>query len=291
MNELLADTRSHPVQLRSATLAALAQLKSPWVARVVLANYAALEPELKPRAIELLSERRAWADALLDAIAAGTIPAVALNANQVRQLLAGADTELAARVKKVWGSIRDTRDPLREQVIAQMRSYLRNTPGDAVAGQEVYKRVCGQCHKLHGEGQEVGPDITVNGRNSFEQLLSNVFDPSLVIGASYQARTVVTADGRVLTGLVAEDSPQRVILKTQGGKLETIAREDVEAMKTSPLSLMPEDLEKQLKPQELADLFALLTLDKPPGDPTCAACPARERSCRARHSLRRSSRS
>ena len=90
-----------------------------------------------------------------------------------------------------------------------------------MAGQEVFKRVCGQCHKLHGEGQEVGPDITLNGRNSFEQLLSNVFDPSLVIGAAYQARTVVTADGRVLTGLVAEDSPQRVVLKMQGGKLES----------------------------------------------------------------------
>jgi hypothetical protein len=83
----------------------------------------------------------------------------------------------------------------------------------------------------------------------------------------------VTADGRVLTGLVAEDSPQRVVLKSQGGKLETIAREDVEAMKVSPLSLMPEDLEKQLKPQELADLFALLTLDKPPGDPTARRLP------------------
>ena len=44
-------------------------------------------------------------------------------------------------------------------------------------------------------------------------------------------------------------------------------------MKTSPLSLMPEDLEKQLKPQELADLFALLTLDKPASDPTAKRLP------------------
>ena len=72
----------------------------------------------------------------------------------------------------------------------------------------------------------------------------------------------------MLSGLVAEDNDQRVVLKTQGGKLETIARPEVESMTTSRLSLMPEDLEKQLRPQELADLFALLTLDKPPGDPT-----------------------
>ncbi len=154
-----------------------------------------------------------------------------------------------------------------------MRTLLRKTPGDAHRGQQVFGRVCGQCHKLYGQGQEVGPDITLNGRNSFEQLLSNVFDPSLVIGAAYQARTIVTADGRVLTGLVAEESDEHVILKLQGGKSETIARGDIEQMKTSQLSLMPEDVEKQLTSGELADLFALLTLDKPPDDPSAKKLP------------------
>jgi putative heme-binding domain-containing protein len=133
--------------------------------------------------------------------------------------------------------------------------------------------VCGQCHKLHGTGQEVGPDITVNGRSNFEQLLSNVFDPSLVIGASYQARTVLTTDGRVITGLLAEDNDQRVVLKVQGGKLETIARGDIEEMKISELSLMPEQLEKQITPAELADLFSLLSLDKRPSDPEAKLIP------------------
>jgi hypothetical protein len=72
---------------------------------------------------------------------------------------------------------------------------------------------------------------------------------------------------------LSEESAQRVVLKTQGGKLEIIARGDVEEMKVSQLSLMPEDLEKQLKPQELADLFALLTLDKPPSDASAKKLP------------------
>jgi putative heme-binding domain-containing protein len=119
----------------------------------------------------------------------------------------------------------------------------------------------------------VGPDLTSNGRNDFEQLLSNVFDPSLVIGASYQAIIVATHDGRVLTGLLVEQNPEHVVLKSQGGKLETIARGDVEEMKQSALSLMPEDLEKQLTPQEIADLFAFLVLDKPPSDPSARRLP------------------
>jgi putative heme-binding domain-containing protein len=140
-------------------------------------------------------------------------------------------------------------------------------PGDPHAGAAVFKKLCAQCHKIHGEGEEVGPDITLNGRGSYEQLLSNVFDPSLVIGAAYEATTVATRDGRVLTGLIAEESPERIVLRLQGGKLEAIARSGVEELASSPLSLMPEDLEKQLSERELADLFAFLTLDRPPGDP------------------------
>ena len=273
VTELFANPAQNPVELRSSALASLAHVDDAWVAGVILKNYQQLEPELRPRAIELLTERRAWAEQLLDAIGRGEIPASALNANQVRQLLARGESSLVEKVKAQWGSIRETRDPKRDEVINHMRSFLRKTPGDAHAGVAVFKRVCGQCHKLYGEGQEVGPDLTLNGRNSFEQLLSNVFDPSLVIGAAYQARTIVTADGRVLTGLVAEDSPQRVVLKVQGGKQEVVPRDDIDQMKTSELSLMPEDLEKQLKPQELADLFAYITLDKPPGDPTARKLP------------------
>jgi putative heme-binding domain-containing protein len=273
IGDLLADAKNNPLELRAAALGSLARINAPWVARVVLANYERFEPELRPKAVELLTERRAWAEQLLEAIGRQQIPASALNINQVRQILARGDASLAEQVKARWGSVRGDRDPKREEVIGEMRTLLRRTSGDAKAGQEVYKRVCGQCHKLYGEGQDVGPDITVNGRSSFEQLLSNVFDPSLVIGAAYQARTLATHDGRVLSGLVVEESDQRVVLKIQGGKLETIAGDNVAEMTTSRLSLMPEELEKQLKPQELADLFALLTLDKPPDDPNAKKLP------------------
>src|SRR5690606_21152606 len=135
-------------------------------------------------------------------------------------------------------------------------------------GIAAFKKVCGQCHKMYGEGAEVGPDITRNGRNNWEQLLQNVFDPSAVIGPGYQARTLVTEDGRVLTGLPVEESDQRVVLKIQGGKTETIPRDQIEAYARSEMSMRPEDLEKRLTPQEIADLFAFLALDKPPSDPS-----------------------
>jgi putative membrane-bound dehydrogenase-like protein len=260
-------------RFRGEVLSLLGNLDEPAVSGLILASFSALEADLKPRAIELLTQRVGWSLALLKAIGEGKVPASSLNANQVRRMLATRDPELVKQVGARWGTLREGRDAGRERVISEMRVLLGRTEGDPIAGVAVFKKLCAQCHKLYGEGQDVGPEITLNGRNSYEQLLSNVFDPSLVIGAAYQGTTVATSDGRILTGLLAENSPQRVVLKMQGGKVETVPRSDVEELKVSPMSLMPEDLEKQLQPQEIADLFAFITLDRPPGDPAARPIP------------------
>jgi putative membrane-bound dehydrogenase-like protein len=264
--EILQSDVASP-KFRADVIAALGDFNHERVASSVLASYAKLDAGTQPKAIELLTQRGSWAKSLLAAIGNKQVPANALNQNQVRRLLEGGDEELKQLVAKHWGTIRTTRDPQRVELIAEMKKFVRANPGDAIKGAAVFKKVCGQCHKIYGEGAEVGPDITANGRGNFDQLLSNVFDPSLVIGASYQARTVITSEGRVLTGLPVEENDQRIVLKVQGGKLETIPRGEIDVLKVSELSMMPEQLEKQLKPEELADLFSFLILDKLPSDP------------------------
>ncbi|MDX1962706.1 MAG: c-type cytochrome [Pirellulales bacterium] len=244
------------------------------IAEILLAGYPHVSATLQPQVLELLTHRAAWSRALLASIEKKELPATILNTNQIRRMLTGNDAELSGQIKNIYGTIRTDRNPQREQVLLAMRDAIRrHPPGNALTGEKVFQRVCGQCHKLHGVGQDVGPDITLNGRNSFEQLLSNVFDPSLVIGAAYQAQIVETTDGLTLTGLVAEDNDQRLVLKLQGGKLEIIPRQNIAASFTSPLSLMPEELEKQFSEQELRDLFAYLTLDKHPSDPAAVRLP------------------
>jgi putative membrane-bound dehydrogenase-like protein len=270
---LITDSAAGSADFRGKALAALGRLDDPRVAKLVLDAYPRLGREVQPRAIELLTQRPAWSRALLAAVGAKAIPAEAMDINLVRRLQGSKDPEIIKAVKATWGTVREGRNPKREQVVREMREFLRATPGDPSAGQRVFQKLCAQCHKIYGEGQEVGPDITGVGRSDFDQLVSNVFDPSLVIGAAYQATTVATADGRVLTGLLAEDSKERVVLKLQGGKQEIIPRAEVEAVKVSPLSLMAEEIENQLTRQEWADLFAFLELDKPPTDPTARRLP------------------
>jgi putative membrane-bound dehydrogenase-like protein len=248
------------------TVQTIGRIGSDASVSILIRELPKLPADVQPAVVESLTDRVSSASALLTMVGDGKLPASLINANQATKMLNLKNERLTELVVKHWGVIRSERDPARAKLISQMRNTLRSGHGDAVAGRVVFNRVCGQCHKIYGEGAEVGPDITRNGRASFEQLLSNVFDPSLVIGASYQGTTVATTDGRVVSGLLAEDSPQRVVLKVQGDKQEVIARGDIDEIVPSKLSLMPEGLEKQINPQEMLDLFAFITLDKPPED-------------------------
>ncbi|MCC9609745.1 c-type cytochrome [Blastopirellula sp. JC732] len=276
VRDVLVARENTSKQLQSDSIAALGKLDNQQVAEMLVATYPQLASDLQPKALEVLTQRVAWSQKLLAAVAAERIAKDALNINQVRRLQESPDSDVVADAIKLWGQIRTERNPQRELVIADMRRLVRSRDGDPHAGAVAFQKLCGQCHKIYGQGQEVGPDITTNGRGSFEQLLSSVFDPSLVIGPDYQGRMVLTADGRTLTGLMVEDNDQRVVLKLQGGKLETIPRDDVDAIRVSKLSLMPEGVEKQLSEQELIDLFAYLSLTRPPGDPNTELIPGAE---------------
>lgn len=271
--EIFSKGDVEPPAFLGDAFSALGRSESPEIADAVIKYFGKFPSDVQPRAIELLTQRPVWAKLLLAAIGDKKIHAAAINVNQARRLNDLKDPELKELLAKHWGQVREGRSLDRDKVIADMRRLIRSTPGDAHKGQEVYKKICAQCHKIYGEGAEVGPEITLNGRNDYTQLLSNVFDPSLVIGAGYRSYTVATDEGRVINGLLVEDSPQRVVLKVQGGKQEIIPRDQIEDFKVSEISLMPEGIEKQYTPQELIDLFAFLTLDKPPADPTARRLP------------------
>ena len=259
--------------LATKILTSLGRVEDPKLADAILPLYARLSPELQPLAIDLLMQREPWARKLLNAVLAGTMPKSVLNANHLRKILDSNDREAVWAVEKAFGQVRHERNPDREKVVAEMTAFLRENPGDPVAGQRVFKNLCAQCHTMYGEGQNVGPDLTGNGRASFEQLVSNVFDPSLVIGPAYQVTTVVTRDGRNLTGLIVEDNAQRIVMRLPGEGEEAVPKNQVKYTRTSKLSMMPEGIESLLQKKDLIDLFAYLSMDKPPDDPTAQPIP------------------
>ena len=231
----------------------------------LVASLPLLKADMQAAIAERMCRRVDTAQALLEQILDGKLRKELISPNRVRLLSADSNDAIQSAVAKIWGKINIETTQEREEVVKRMANTLRwDARGDAEKGLAIYDRICGQCHLMNGRGHEVGPNITANGRGSYEQLLVSVFNPSLVIGDAYKSVTLRTVDGTVVTGLLVERTDKRTVIKVQGGKEETIAAEDIEEFKQDKKSLMPEGVENQVTAQELADLFALLTLEGPP---------------------------
>ncbi len=138
-----------------------------------------------------------------------------------------------------------------------MLTAKHREPPDPSLGRAVYAKVCQQCHTLFGVGGQVGPDLTGSNRADLDYLLSNVLDPSALIGKDYQAHVVATADGRVLTGIIRAEDKDSITLVTANETL-TIPKSEIEERRTSEQSMMPEDLWKALSEFEIRSLVSYL---------------------------------
>lgn len=269
---LLSD-QSVPVPLKGRILGTLGRLDSPEVGGTVVAVLPTLPKVLVRDAIELLGQRGAWSMALVGAVTSGALDKGLVNPLQAAKMASSGDPKVREAVEALWGKFRDGRNPEREEVIKATKAMVARTPGNWQRGEAVFLKTCAACHVIHGKGHLIGPDLSVTGRGSLDQMLSNVLDPNLVIGNGYQARLVKTKDGRAIMGIPVEDNDQRLVLRPPAGADETIPRDAVAEVTTLPVSLMPEGLEKALTQQELADLIVYLAHDKHPSDPSSVILP------------------
>ena len=135
--------------------------------------------------------------------------------------------------------------------------------GKADHGREVFFRAgatsCGGCHRVQGQGQWVGPDLsTIGTKYGRDELLRSILNPSAAIGYNYRTHTVALGDGRVLTGLAVEDGPDGLVLKTAERERIRVRPADIEDRKVSEVSLMPEGLAETMSDDDLVDLLAFL---------------------------------
>ncbi|HMC10383.1 MAG TPA: c-type cytochrome [Pirellulaceae bacterium] len=134
--------------------------------------------------------------------------------------------------------------------------------GDAVRGKELFASVgsCAKCHKVRGEGKEVGPDLSeIGSKLSQEAMYVSILDPNAGVSFNYETWLVRTLDGTTLSGILVSQTDDAVELKTAEAITHKLKRDDIETLKKQPISLMPADLQKQLKAQDLVDIVEYLT--------------------------------
>ena len=190
---------------------------------------------------------------LLDAVEAGRVRPGDLDATATRRLV---DSTVPA--------IRDRARTLLQASLARRAEVLERyapaieTVGDPLRGREVFRKTCATCHKVDDIGTDVGPDIADTRAQTREALLTNILDPNRAIDGNYVSYIVAARDGQVFEGLIAAETGSSLTLRRAEGQQDVLLRQDIEELRSTGLSLMPEGLEEDISVEQMADLLTFL---------------------------------
>jgi putative heme-binding domain-containing protein len=252
---LLTILQRDPSQdLRLGAIAALAQHRDPSIGPLLLEDFQAQTPAIRAAILDALLADAERTKLLLDEIAAGNVAVAEIDRTRIDRLLNHSDAAIAARARELLAAALPAD---RQQVLADYQACLQ-LEADARAGREVFRKHCVQCHKIADLGIDVAPDISDSRTKTREQLLADILQPNRAIDANYVAYNVLSTDGRSLVGAIAAETATSVTLKLPEGKTETLLRSDIEELRSSGVSLMPDGLEKNIPPQDMADLISFI---------------------------------
>jgi putative membrane-bound dehydrogenase-like protein len=257
-------SEAEPVPIRTAALAGLQPFPDHRITVMVVASYPKMPSALRMRAQTLLLSRAASTLEFLHSIEAGRIAVSEVAAEQLRRMALHHDAEIDRLVEKHWGKFSPATAGEKLARIGNLGGpVLGRGKGDAARGKPIFEKKCATCHTLFGEGAKVGPDLTGVDRKDRTFLLTSIVDPSAVIRKEYLAYVVSTTNGRLLTGLIAEATSKTVTLIDAKNERTLLSREEIEDMKPSPQSLMPEGLLDDLDDRQIRDLFSYLQSNGP----------------------------
>ena len=245
--------------LRSSAVRGIAAFEDSDAAAALVSAYKDLDAPTRTEALNTLASRAPFARLLKDAVESGAIPRDDLTAAVLRQLHSLGDETINSWIGSALGMVR--RSP--QEKLAEMQRWrdllhpAALDSADPMRGRAVFARACMQCHTLFDVGGKTGPDLTGSDRANVNYILENVIDPSAVVGKQYLTTVVAMKDGRVLAGVAKAQDENAVTLQSETETL-VLPRPQIQRMKTTELSMMPEGLFAGFKEDEVRDLVAYL---------------------------------
>lgn len=245
--------------VRTEAVAAMAAYDSPEIPEQLISNFNDFDEATRTAALGTLASRRNYTNQLVTAMEAGTIKPNEVPAFIVRQAMTVADKPLLARLETTWGKI-GTTSADKKSLYTKYHNVLKGRAfeqANTSAGRVLYDKNCGKCHRLFDSGGNIGPNITGANRTSIDYWLENIIEPNALIGKDYQTTTFILADGRVVSGLIADENDDAVTVQTATDKV-VISKDDIDDRNLSPTSLMPEGQLEQMSQQQVRELIAYL---------------------------------
>ena len=250
-------------RLIRGVLAALAAFESDGVARGVLQRFSTFNADERRSAEILLSSRRAWGRMLVESVEQGQLEPAQVTQAAIRRLLLHDDSELTQRVRKIWGDVQGATTEQMRARIRELSAIVDDGSGNPYQGRSLFRTKCGKCHVLFGQGGQIGPDLTAYKRDDLQRMLLNIVNPSAEIREGFENFVVLTTNGRILNGFRVDQDDRIVVLRGADGRNQIVERARIEDMRAVPRSMMPDGLLKDLKAQQVRDLFAFLRATQP----------------------------
>ena len=250
-----------PTEVQRAAAQALLQKGSEKAIRAALANWSSHSAAVRDVIWNGLLTSPTHLNLFLDDVEAGTIPVRSVERSRVTQLTEYRDETLRARANTIFAGVVVDRSAVIERYLPAIEM-----DGDPEKGKQVYLDHCSACHQLGEMGVEVGPDLlNLARRRSKSYFLNQILDPSADISPGYETYIIETRDGATYSGVVAEESPTAITLKRRDAASDTILRSEIESLRVSTLSTMPEDLEIAVSIEDMAHLLEYLETLRTPG--------------------------
>ncbi len=211
-------------------------------------------------AVTALGRRVDGQQKLLSLVVQGTV-AEELKFAFANVLLSADDESIAGEAAK-YLSLPATVD---NQPLPTVAELVKRT-GNANAGLKVFREAgtCSKCHQVGGVGKEVGPDLSeIGAKLSREAMYISILDPSAAISHNFEAYSILTDEGEMITGVLVNRTDALVTLRTSEGIDRSVKSEMIDSFKKQTKSAMPQDLQKQMTVDQLVDLVEyLMTLKK-----------------------------
>jgi putative heme-binding domain-containing protein len=267
---LLSSSRSSGI--KKAAMLALASYSDPKIGQTICSRYHSSLPDehgLRETAQQVLASRPEWTMQFLKEVDQFRIRRDTVPLAIVQQMRLHEDPEIQELLAKHWGKTRSTPAEKEEQIarlrklITASRSGREELKPDLAAGRALFKQHCAVCHTLFDEGGQTGPNLTGYERDNLGFLLQAIVDPSAAIREEFTQFQVATVDGRVVTGLIDDQNPNTVTLRTANNETTVIRRDDIEVLQAMDISIMPDGLTEKLSDREILDLFGYLMQPTP----------------------------
>ncbi|MFI4874662.1 MAG: PVC-type heme-binding CxxCH protein [Blastopirellula sp. JB062] len=245
---------SQSLEVQQAALQSLSHFKSAEVANFVIAHWATMSPSLRKSAFQTLAAHPSGIACLLDAVEQDKVRTADLDLAMLNAMKSLVSDQLGERIEALAAPADQSH---RNAIVQEYRSALQMS-GDRKRGEAVFLKNCASCHQLNGKGHPIGPNLAAMKNRGPEAILTNVLNPNLEVNPQYMSYVCLTNDGRALTGIIANETATSITLLQGDNKSETVLRIDIDQLRSTGVSLMPQDLEKQIDKQAMADLLSYL---------------------------------